>query len=58
MSELYVQTQQLAERCIGYITRFFYNWAHFFDFLAHFKGFLTFFDQNESDYEKIVLYAE
>jgi len=37
------------------LTRFFYNRTHFFDFLAHFKGFFDFFFIFESDYKKIVL---
>jgi len=41
-----------------HITRFFYNRTHFFDFLAHFKGFFDFFFIFESDYKKIVLYVQ
>jgi len=40
----------------GYLTRFFYNRTHFFDFLGHFKGFFDFFFIFESDYKKIVLF--
>jgi len=49
------QRVQEENKQLEKITRFFYNWTHFFDFLARFKGFFDFFSFFESDYKNIVL---